>query len=174
MSKLFGQKLLLKKILYIYSLQQTDALDSLAFTERTFCAIDALENFDYKPLFMFQVNLGSDLFFSEGTVWASASAQFETWETWQFLREQRTEVWESEGWMNNSEVWTKTASAVRCSIVVRTTCNVCVFGSFIMGISRSGIAAIYTHLWPKVFKSLSMFKKMSWTWRFILLFMVQC
>ena len=52
----------------IYSLQQTDALDSLAFTERTFCAIDALENFDYKPLFMFPVNLGSDLFFSEGTV----------------------------------------------------------------------------------------------------------
>ena len=74
MSKLFGQKLFLKKILYIYSLQQTDALDSLAFTERTFCAIDALENFDYKPLFMFQVNLGSDLFFSEGTVWAAASA----------------------------------------------------------------------------------------------------
>ena len=68
MLKLFGQKLFLKKILYIYSLQQTDALDSLAFTERKFCAIDALENFDYKPLFMFQVNLGSDLFFSEGTV----------------------------------------------------------------------------------------------------------
>ena len=68
MSKLIGQKLFLKKILYIYSLQQTDALDSLAFTERKFCAIDALENFDYKPLFMFQVNLGSDLFFSEGTV----------------------------------------------------------------------------------------------------------
>ena len=68
MSKLFGQKLFLKKILYIYSLQQTDALDSLAFTERKFCAIDALVNFDYKPLFMFQVNLGSDLFFSEGTV----------------------------------------------------------------------------------------------------------
>ena len=63
------KKLYRKKILlHIYTFQRTDALDSLAFTERKFCAIDALENFDYKPLFMFQVNLGSDLFFSEGTV----------------------------------------------------------------------------------------------------------
>ena len=69
MSKLFGQKLFLKKILYIFTIFSKQMhLIALLLTERKFCEMDALENFDYKPLFMFQVNLGSDLFFSEGTV----------------------------------------------------------------------------------------------------------
>ena len=97
MSKLFGQKLFLKKILYIYSKQMH--LIALLLQKENFAQLMLWKTLITNHYLCFRLIWAQICSSQKGLCESQLlhSLKLERPKTWQFLRKQRTEVWESEG-----------------------------------------------------------------------------